>query len=630
MKSPIVSGRAGAIRAVLAVLAVALFSGRATAPNAANPPGGTAAQASETRDDPGAADASQSHPTGSPHAAGTNRRGAMLRVSASTAEPSESLPAQDLTPQILFQVLAAEIAAQRGQAGSAAATYIRLAGQTRDPRLARRATELALAERSIDHALRGAKLWHEYSPGSALAAQTYETLLLSTGQLDTAEPLIVERLERARADNGAPAFYRQLQRSLSRTGDKRAALALFDRVSAADAELPEVRLAAADLANAAGLPDRAATEAERALALNPDDEATTISAARFVQGIPSGTARAAAILEAFLQRHPKSIEARFNYARLLAGAGNTDGARAQMELALRDEPESAPILFSLAQIAYQTKQLDVAEDYLKRYLALPPTVPRDNGTAYLFLGQIEEDRGRLEQAIEWLAQVTRGDQFMAALVKRSILIGRLGRVDEARELLRGSNATTTRERVQLIAAEAQVLRDAKRYQDAFDVLTEALGTLPDNPDLLYDQAMAAEKIDRLPVMETSLRRLIELRPDSAHAYNALGYSLADRNMRLDEAYTLIEKAVQLAPNDAHILDSMGWVLYRQGRLEKAAEYLQKAFDLQPEAEIAAHLGEVLWRLGRTAQARELWRGAQGREPNNETLKETLARLNVAL
>ncbi len=150
------------------------------------------------------------------------------------------------------------------------------------------------------------------------------------------------------------------------------------------------------------------------------------------------------------------------------------------------------------------------------------------------------------------------------------------------------------------------------------MLTEALGSLPDNPDLLYDQAMAAEKIDRLPVMETSLRRLIELRPDSAHAYNALGYSLADRNMRLDEAYTLIEKAVKLAPNDAHILDSMGWVLYRQGRLEKAAEYLQKAFDLQPEAEIAAHLGEVLWaprphRAGARALARRPGTRAEQRD-----------------
>ncbi len=627
MKSPITTGRAGAIRAALAALTTALLTGCATTPGAPDP---SANKVDQAGDGPGAAGASQRDPALSPHAAGAGGHGSMLRVRAATPEPSDALPAQDLTPQILFQVLAAEIAAQRGQAGSASATYLRLAKQTKDPRLARRATELALAERSVDHALQGAQLWHEYSPGSALAAQTYETLLLSTGRLDAAEPLVAARLASAREQDGVPAFYRQLQRSLGRAADKKAALALFDRVSAADADVPQARLAAAELAQAAGLPERAATEAERAFALKPDDEQIAISTARIVQDTPSGAARAAGILDDFLQRHPKSTEARFNYARLLAGSGKADAARAQMELALREEPDSPPILFSLAQIAYQTKQLDVAEDYLKRYLALPAAVPRDNGAAYLFLGQIEEDRGRLEQAIDWLAQVTRGDQFMTALVKRSLLIGRLGRVDEARELLRNSNVTTTRERVQLIAAEAQVLRDAKRYQDAFDVLDQALASLPDNPDLLYDQAMAAEKIDRLPVMEVSLRRLIELRPDSAHAYNALGYSLADRNLRLDEAYTLIEKAVQLAPKDAHILDSMGWVLYRQGRLEQAAEYLRKAFELRPEAEIAAHLGEVLWQLGRTAQARELWREAQGREPNNETLKETLARLNVAL
>ena len=618
MKSTINTGRAGAIRAALAVFGAALISGCA-----AVPPDDRAADSGD------APAASQRDALRSQRAA-AGRHGAVMRIRTSAPEPGDYLPPQDLTPQLMFQLLAAEIAAQRGQVGSAAATYLTLARQTKDPRVARRATELALAERSLEHALQASRLWHEYSPGSALAAQSYESLLLTTGKLEEAEPLIAERLAKARAENGTAAFYQQLQRTLGRVPDKKAALALFDRLSGPDEGVAEARLAAAELAHAAGFGERAAAEAEAALGLKPDDEVIAVNAARFVQDLPSGTARATKILEDFLRRNPKSIEARFNYARMLAGAGNAEGARTQMELALREEPESPPILFSLAQIAYQAKQLDVAENYLKRYLALPPAIPRDNGPAYLFLGQIEEDRGRLEQAIDWLEKVTRGDQFMAALVKRSLLTGRLGRIDEARELLRNSNVATTRERVQLYAAEAQVLREAGRHEEAFDVLDQALARLPDNPELLYDQAMAAEKIDRLPVMETSLRRLIELRPDNAHAYNALGYSLADRNLRLEEAYTLIEKAVQLAPQDAHILDSMGWVLYRQGRLEQAADYLQRAFKLRPEAEIAAHLGEVLWRLGRTEQARELWREARGREPNNETLKETLARLNVAL
>ena len=621
MNSSIDSAGPAAVRLALALsLGIMLGGCAATAPD-----GGAA-----TATDSSATKTVQADPTGDPHAAGLPAHSRVTRLRTSANEPGETLPPNELTSQILFQVLASEVAAQRGQVGSAAVTYLTLARQTRDPRFARRATELALADRSLERALEAARLWHEFSPASALAAQTYETLLLTTGALAEAEPLLSDRLAKARAQNGLGGFYPQLQRTLSRVPDKTAALALFDRISAQDADLADARTAAAELAHAAGLKERAAAEARRALELQPDDEDAAVNAARLLRETPAGTDASLALLKEFLDKHPKATEARFSYARLLIAAGRNDEARTQMELALRDEPESPPILFSLAQIAYQTKQLDVAEDYLKRYLALPRSVPRDNGTAYVFLAKIEEDSGRLPNAIEWLEKVTRGEQFLPALLRRALLIGRAGRVEEARELLRNTSVPTPRERVQLVSGEAQVLREAKRYEEAFAVLDKALERMPDNGELLYDHAMAAEKIDRMDRMEASLRKLIELRPDNAHAYNALGYSLADRNLRLEESQRLIEKALELAPEDAHILDSMGWVLYRRGQLEQAVEYLQRAFKLRPEAEIAAHLGEVLWRLGRSAEARELWNGARVREPDNEVLRETLARLNVSL
>jgi Flp pilus assembly protein TadD len=174
------------------------------------------------------------------------------------------------------------------------------------------------------------------------------------------------------------------------------------------------------------------------------------------------------------------------------------------------------------------------------------------------------------------------------------------------------------------------LREARRNQEAFDVLAAGLERMPDSTELLYDHAMAAERIDQVAVMERSLRRLIDLRPDHAHAYNALGYTFADRSIRLDEARTLIQKALDLTPEDPHILDSMGWVLFRQKDYPRALEYLRKAYALRPEVEIAAHLGEVLWAMGRADEARTLWREARVREPDNSILRETLARLNVAL
>jgi len=548
---------------------------------------------------------------------------------AAAAVPAEALPQVELTPQLMFQLLASEIAAQRGEVGSAAATYLSMARQTRDPRLARRATELALVERSLDHALPAAELWHELSPNSPIATQTVESLWISTGRLDEAEPLLRARLAKARADHRLTEAYAQLQRALARSPDRKAALALIERLAAPDQGVAAARLAVAAVAHAADDTGRAAAEAEAALKLEPKNEDAAVAAARYVAQTPRGGAGAIELLGSFLAREPKAIEARFSLARLLAADGRSDDARAQFETALRQEPDSPGILFSLAQLAWQTKQPKVAEDYLRRYLALPAQVQRDNDPAYLFMGQLAEEAGRTAEAVDWYARVRRGEQFLPALVRRAVLLGKLGRVDEARDLLRSTSVGSVRERVQLTAAEAQVLREAGRDVEAFDVLAQALERHPENPDLLYDHAMAAERVDRLDTMEKSLRKLIALRPDNAHAYNALGYTFAERNIRLDEAQALIEKALALAPDDAHIIDSMGWVLFRRGELPGAVEQLQKAYRLRPEAEIAAHLGEALWKSGRPDEARRVWREASAREPGNKVLSETLARFKIA-
>jgi tetratricopeptide (TPR) repeat protein len=180
--------------------------------------------------------------------------------------------------------------------------------------------------------------------------------------------------------------------------------------------------------------------------------------------------------------------------------------------------------------------------------------------------------------------------------------------------------------VQLTQAEAQLLRDANAYKDAFDLLGQALQKMPDYPDLLYDHAMAAEKVNRVDVLESNLRKLIQIKPDHAHAYNALGYTLADRNERLPEARDLIEKALKLSPDDAFIMDSMGWVLFRMGRNGEALDYLQRAYILRPDGDIAAHLGEVLWADGKQDQARKVWTDALKDNTQNEALQNTIKRI----
>ena len=603
-----------AVFALVAAVVAAAASGCATQSPPASPTGRSAEAGTPARPVPPTAAAARPAP--------------QARTDATDAEGP--LPDVDLSPQLLFQLLAADLAAQRGEVGSAWSTYMAVARQTRDPRVARRATEIAVGARALDEAVQSAQLWRELAPQSRPAAQMLETLWLGAGRLKEVEPVLAERLARARAEGSLPAAYTQLQRSLQRVQDRAGTWQMIQRLSAPDLGVAAARLARAQFA--AGAEDFAASaaEAHEAMRLAPDDEEAVVAAARATHRLPDRKQGALDMLGRFLQRQPMALEARYAFARLLLSDGRAGEARAQLERALAQQPGSPAVLFSLAQLSYQGKQPDEARRYLQRYVDLPRSVPRDNAPALLFIAQIEEEAGRLDAAIDALSKVPRGDEFVPATIRRALLMGKQGKVEAAREVLRDAPVVTQRERVQLLSGESQLLREARRNQDAFDVLDKALERMPDQPDLLYDHAMAAERIDRLPVMEKSLRRLIALRPDHAHAYNALGYTFADRNIRLDEARTLIEKALQLSPDDPHILDSMGWVLFRQKDYPKALEVLRKAYAKRPEVEIAAHLGEVLWAMDRRDEARALWREARGREPENTTLRETLARLNVAL
>ena len=567
------------------------------------------------------------------NAAGERRLSKASPVREAQAAETEStppLPDVDLTPQLLFQLLASEIAAQRGQVGSATATYRSMARETRDPRLARRATELALSQRSVDAALPAAELWLELEPDSRIAAQTLETLQLSSGRLEAAEPLVMRRRELARAEDELDAFYSGLVRTLGRTPDKPAAHALMRRIAQGDEGLSAARLALASTAAQAGLAKEAIGHARQAVELSPSDEQIAVTASRLIGAVDGGRVAATDLLAGFLTREPDALEARFAYARLLADAGRKSEASEQFEAALEREPDSPTILFSLAQLAYQTNQKPLAREYLERFVSLPETIQRDDNPAYLFLGQLAEEAGQLEDAVRFYGQVGPGRQFLDARIRQAILTARLGEVEAGRSMLRQTNVGSARERGRLTSAEAEILRESDQPEAAFELLDEAVARSPEHTDLLYDHAMAAERLDRMDVLEASLRKVIELEPESAHAYNALGYTLADRNLRLTEARKLIEKALELSPDDAHIIDSLGWVMYRQGDLEGAERELRRAYAAAPEAEIATHLGEVLWRRGKQAEARDFWARAMNSDPDNETLRETLARLNVEL
>jgi len=278
---------------------------------------------------------------------------------------------------------------------------------------------------------------------------------------------------------------------------------------------------------------------------------------------------------------------------------------------------------AVALLSLQLSDYASAETYLNRLLELDF---RDQNLVRLYLGRIAEEQQRVPEALNWYKAVQSGDQYLTARIRYAQLLSRQGQLEPARTWLQETTANSNQQRVQLILSEAQLLRDAGQPKPAFDLVGGALDKLPDNPELLYDYAMLAERLDRVDLLESSLRKLISLKPDHAHAYNALGYSLADRNLRLPEARQLIEKALELAPEDAFIVDSMGWVLYRQGALDESLRYLRRAYSARPDPEIASHLAEVLWALGNQPEAEQVLKEVIDKNPGNETLMKTIKRL----
>lgn len=549
-------------------------------------------------------------------------------------------PDVELTGALFYQLVAAEVALQRGDPGSAFATYLAVARQTRDARIARRATEVAIAGRAGAQALEAAQLWRELAPRSPEARQAQALLLVGGNRLADAEPLLAAQLHEAVRP---AADLAQMQRVLARADDRAAAFALLDRLAAPLLQQPaieaEVRLTLAVGAHLAGLAQRAVTEARAALALRPSDARSAMTAAQLLArpgGADDGAGRALAIqlLEEFLHSNVDATEVRVGYARLLLSDGKLDPARAQFELVLGQDAGQLDALYALGVLALDDKAPRArANDFFQRYLKAiedSGTRTHDPDPAYLNLARIAEDERRFEEALQWLTRVDDGPQLFAARLRQAIVLAKMQRADEARKLIAATAAESDEQRVQLVIADGQVLREAHRHQEAYEVLAAARASTPDDTALLYDTAMAAERVGKFDQMERLLRRLMVLKPDEPHAYNALGYTLADRNERLPEALELIGKALQLAPEDAYILDSMGWVHFRLGNFAKAREFLERAFALRPEAEVGAHLGEVLWAQGEHEAARRIWRLAHAGAPDNETLSATLARLQVRL
>ena len=535
------------------------------------------------------------------------------------AEPAAPLPVQELTESILYEFLLAEIAAQRGDIGLAAQAYGDLAKRTRDPRLARRAAEMAMFARMGNAAIDAARIWYETDPQSSRALQALAGLLIAGNRFDEAELYLRKMLAAPGASLGD--VFSQLGRTLAGAPNKTGALQLARALAAGYPAEPQARFAVAQVAVAAGDEAAALTELRRARELRGDWESAALMEAQILQR--RSNADALQSLGTFLKANPGAREARLAYARLLVADKRIKEARIEFQSLLASFPDNTDVIYAVALLSLQLNDFAAAELNLKRLLLLDF---RDKDLVRLYLGQVAEEQKHLPEALDWYKSVEAGEQYVLGRIRYAQVLAKQGKLDAGRAWLQASDVNEPQQRVQLLLAEAQLLRDADQVKAAFDLLARELDRLPNNPELLYDHAMLAERMDRVDVLESSLRKLIGIRPDHAHAYNALGYSLADRNQRLPEARELIEKALKLAPEDAFIMDSMGWVLFRQGQLADALTYLRRAFELRSDPEIAAHLGEVLWANGNREEAERIFKDGLTKSPGNDVLLNTLKRI----
>lgn len=562
---------------------------------------------------------------------------------AASAPPRNSV----LDGPLFYQLLRGELEAQAGHDLNAYDVLLDAAHRTRDPGLYQRAVELAIRARSGERALAAAKAWREAAPTSLEATRTTLQLLVALDRVaEIAEPLrtLIQQVGaegRNAAIIGIPQFLHNAKDTARTYTAVEQALAPYLNV---EPTRSAARTTLGRLALAADQPEQALSHARRALA---DDPAALPPALLALELMPTAPG-AEVLVQASLARRDAPAGLRLAYARALEQRQRMVDAVAQLRLAVQQQPDLTQGWMSLGATLLDLHETKAASEALEKALSqvqameAPASQPDDDDNneaparqrlqevLWQLLAQAAEQRGDDQAVLAWLDHIPPARADTQVLVRRASVMARQGQLDQARRLVREGQATDNPDARTRLLAEAQLLRSAKRWQEAYDLLLGGLRQQPDDTVVMYELAMVAERLQRADDMEALLRRAVALKPEDPQALNALGYTLADRNERLDEAQTLVRKAVRLAPNDPFIADSLGWVEFRLGRLDEALRVLRQAYGNRPHVEVAAHLGEVLWVSGQREEAMRVWRDGAAREHDNDVLQETLNRLKVGL
>ncbi len=565
----------------------------------------------------------------------------MLSANATEGAVNKPVANSTIDGGLLYQLLLGELNAQQGEPGAAYSLMLDAARKTQDPQLYQRAVEIALQARSGESALQAARAWRQALPNSREANRFVLQILLGLNRTqETADPLKREITLTPEADRAAvisivPRFY-------ARASDRKAAAQIVEQTLSEFANKPETAVSSwtsigrmrLQAENRSGALDAA----QRAHSLDAQAVGPILLALALMN---QQQTQAETLVRRFLARQP-SPEVRMEYARALLNNQRFAESLEQIQMVTRSQAGFADAWLFQGSLELQNNQFKEAETSLLRFLQLSGSAPetaqnasgetdeRTRGlvSAYLALAQIAEQRKDFAGSEAWLAKVGSPEDLVRVQSRRASLLAKQGKLDDARQLLQNLPARTEADARFKLAAELQLLRDYRKYAQAYELLSQALKKSPNDVEWLYEQAMLAEKMGNIGVMERLLRQVIAIKPDYHHAYNALGYSFADRNVRLVEAKQLITKALEFAPADPYITDSLAWAEFRLGNKEEALRLLQWAFKNRPDAEIAAHLGEVLWSLNRKDEALSIWREGKGLNADNDTLLDTLKRLGV--
>ncbi|WP_295607406.1 tetratricopeptide repeat protein [uncultured Lamprocystis sp.] len=533
----------------------------------------------------------------------------------------ESRPRRDsLDAELVYAVLVAEVAARRGNLTMAFTHFLHAAQLARDAKMAELAVRAAIGDQDDTGAGRAVALWLELAPESLGAHQIAALLRIKSGDREGALTHLTRVIRLAGADG--ESGYLLAAGIVGRAGSASERVSLMRALVDLDASNPDAQQALAMVAAGSDENVIAADAARRALELRPGWDTPRLFLVKLLLSEGKrGEARKQ--LEAFVAATPEDQGLRMLYAQFLVEEKEFSGAREVFATLLEARPKAPDVLFAAGVLSLELDDLDAARGYLTR---LYQTGERRDEASF-YLGQIEERAAHPDAAIDWYGK-TQGENLIDAQIRIAVLRAKAGEVERAREIVQQLRDQIPDDAPMLYLAEAEILDQIDREDLVMQVYNAGLAAFPDDADLLYGRAMYAVKRNRLDLAEPDLRRIIERNPGHADALNALGYTLADRTDRYQEALGYIERALKLKPDEPAILDSVGWVNFKLGNHDVALEFLTKALGAMKDGEIAAHLGEVLWALGRQDEAWAVWDTALKEHPDHVYLKEVIGRHRV--